>query len=102
MQKFFLLVKLTFVALIIASCSTDGARKNIEYQLNRDIGKFPSEAFKNIRGIDCRNQSGETVCLRADEYYGCRVLYKLDKSSGKISSWEYVGRPENCWGYHGH
>lgn len=74
----------------------------MEYQLNRDIGKFPSEAFKNILGVDCGDQNGEAGCLRVDKYYDCRVLYKLDKLSGKISGWEYAGRPENCWGYHGH
>jgi len=102
MQKFFSLTQLTLLVLIIAGCSTDGAKKNIEFQLNRDIGKLPNEAFKSISKVECKNLNGEPGCLRVDEYYGCRIWYKLEKISGRISSWEYVGRPENCWGYHGH
>ena len=95
-------IVLLFVAVVsIGGCSTDGAKKNMEFQLSRDVGKLPGDAFRNILAIECKDRNGEAGCLRVDTYYDCRIWYTLDKQTGRISGWEYASRPENCWGYHG-
>ena len=93
------LLSILFLATI--SCSTDGAKHNAEFQFSRDIGKFPSEAFKRIPDVVCSRKNGNYGCLRVNTQYDCRIWYDVNAESGKISGWRYVSRPENCWIYGG-
>ena len=96
--------KLPLFLVVIASlngCVSQGVREHVELQMNGTIGKLPSETyFHGSPVFKCDGNNGQDGCLLKD-IYGCTIWFKVDRASGRISAWEYVGRPEKCWGFHG-
>ena len=93
------LVSVTIATIV--GCASTGVKEHVESQLNGTIGNLPSKTFfHDSPRLKCSVRNRENGCLLESDY-GCTIWFKVDKSTGVISSWEYVGRPENCWGFHG-
>lgn len=82
------------VLLASAACTFTAGRESAERAANSRIGKLPGDAFNNVRGVQCNQDQ----CTRIDDR-GCQISYSIDKESGRISAWRYVGDPKPCWRY---
>ena len=89
------IASLFLVGYLVAACASQGAKDAFERYASSRVGRLPSDAFKDLH-LECGERSGEFGCLRTD-FRDCEVWYVVDQGSGRIVSWRYEGKRENCW-----
>ena len=81
--------------LILLACGGQGGRLHTDAVWDSTIGKLPTEMFPDMVGISCGANFSDGCKYVATS--GCAVRFNLDRSTGRVSSWEYISRPEVCW-----